>query len=171
MSAASPDATAAVPPTILVGVDGGAGMAVVLRSAARLASFTGGRLLVAHVVSAPMMLADTFTPGTPGDLTDIEVSIFPDVVEALADSAVTWQLLTLYGNPALELIRLATERAVGVIVVGADTPGWAGHLRRLGSGSVPTRLVHEQLAPVVVIPEACGRKRRHTQSDEAVDQR
>lgn len=171
MTTASPGAGAAVPPIILVGVDGGAGMAVVLRSAARLASFTGAWLLVAHVVSAPMLLADTFTPGTPGDLTDVEVSIFPDVVEALSDSTVTWQLQTLYGNPALELIRLSTEHAVSVIVVGADTPGWAGHLRRLGSGSVPARLVHEQRAPVVVIPEACGRRRRHSQPDEAVDRR
>jgi nucleotide-binding universal stress UspA family protein len=143
---------------ILVGIDGGAGSVAVLQSAARLADLVGGSILVAHVVAAPQGPAAGYVALEDSSLGDIEADLFPEVVEALVDSRAGWTITTAYGNPASELVRLARQHEAAAIVVGADTPGWTNQLRRISTGSVPSRLVHQQPAPVIVIPEGCSRR-------------
>ncbi|UQX88950.1 universal stress protein [Jatrophihabitans telluris] len=149
--------------TLLVGIDGGPGSGAVLQSAARLAELVHGQLLIAHIVETPQVVGGGYAGIGIGldesALTDVEAVLFPEVVEAMAESAVSWRLMALTGNPATELVRIADQQRVSAIVVGADTPGWTSHLRRLSSGSVPTRLAHEQRAPVVIVPAGCSRSR------------
>jgi nucleotide-binding universal stress UspA family protein len=147
---------------ILAGIDGGAGSAPVLRAAARLAEISGADVVIAHVVDNPTMTTAAPIALTESTLHCIEAGLFPDVVEALMDTAVRWTLVTVTGNPATELMRLANDHDAEAIVVGADTPGWANHLRRFSSGSVPGRLAHEQRRPVVVIPEGCARANKRS---------
>ncbi len=150
--------TAPQRPVVLVGIDGGAGSASVLRSAATLAQLGQNEIVIAHVVECPQLSGEGYLGLDESTLTDVEADLFPDVVEALIGTSVTWTLITVIGNPATELMRLAEERHAGAIVVGADTPGWTNHLRRISSGSVPSRLAHEQRLPVVVVPEGCSRR-------------
>ncbi|MCW2522636.1 MAG: hypothetical protein JWO63_971 [Frankiales bacterium] len=149
-------------PIVLAGIDGGAGSAPVLRAAARLAEISEADVLIAHVVDNPTMTTAAPIALTESTLHCIEAGLFPDVVEALMDTTVRWTLVTLTGNPATELMRLADDHAVSAIVVGADTPGWTSHVRRFSTGSVPSRLAHEQRRPVVVIPEGCARSNKRS---------
>jgi nucleotide-binding universal stress UspA family protein len=147
-------------PVILAGIDGGPGSAAVLRSAAALAAVAGGAVVIAHVVAVPQ-LPSSGVPACddPSSLSDVEADLFPDVVEAMLETSVTWKLVTTSGTPAAELIRLSRAEQAAAIVVGADTPGWASHLRRFSVGSVPSRLAHEQALPVVIVPRGCSRRR------------
>lgn len=146
-------------PVVVAGVDGAPGSVEVLRAAARLAEIAHGSIAVAHVV--PRLLgAQIAVAYDDSTLAEIEADLFPDVVEALLDTPVEWTLTTLVGNPAYELKNFAQAQGAAGIVVGADTPGWSSHLRRFSTGSVPSRLVHEQTVPVVVIPTACAKAPR-----------
>jgi nucleotide-binding universal stress UspA family protein len=149
-------------PVVLAGIDGGAGSAPVLRAAARLAEISHADVLIAHVVDNPTMTTQAPIALTESTLHSIEAGLFPDVVEALLETPVRWTLVTVTGNPATELMRLADDHAATAIVVGADTPGWTSQLRRFSTGSVPSRLAHEQRRPVVVIPEGCARSSKRS---------
>jgi nucleotide-binding universal stress UspA family protein len=149
-------------PIVLAGIDGGAGSAPVLRAAARLAEIAHSDVLIAHVVDNPTMTTQAPIALTESTLQSIEAGLFPDVVEALLETPVHWTLVTVTGNPATELMRLADDHAATAIVVGADTPGWTSQLRRFSTGSVPSRLAHEQRRPVVVIPEGCARSSKRS---------
>lgn len=119
----------------------------------------GAQLLVAHVVAEPLAVAPELL-GAPGvGVDDVEVDLFPSVVEALCGSCVEWRFVVVSGNPARQLLRLAEDHHAAAIVIGADTPGWVAHVRRFASGTVPAHLVHRQRVPVVVVPEACQRRR------------
>lgn len=145
---------------LVVGIDGGPGSAHVLRAAARLAQMANAPMVIAHVVTPSQLANQAQLMTSCGSLADVQADLFPDVVEALIGSPVAWTLVTLAGNPAAALIQLAGERAARAIVVGADTPGWTSHVRRLSTGSVPTKLAHGQRAPVIIIPEACVKVRQ-----------
>jgi nucleotide-binding universal stress UspA family protein len=144
---------------VIVGIDGGAGSAHVLRAGARLAELSGAQMVVAHVV-AMTQLTNQVALAASYSLVDIEADLFPDVVEGLIEAVVPWTLVTLTGNPARALAQLSRERCASAIVVGADTPGWTSRLRRLSAGSVPNKLAHSQRAPVVIVPEACAKVRQ-----------
>lgn len=144
---------------MLVGIDGGQGSTHVLQAASRLAIMADTSLVVAHVATSSQLANQAALACTGISLADIEADLFPDVVEALLGSSAPWKLVALNGDPASALIRLARERDAMAIVVGADTPGWTSHVRRFSTGSVPNKLAHGQLAPVIVIPSACAKVR------------
>lgn len=149
-------ATAPAGKPLIVGIDGGPGSPHVLRAGARLAQMANARLIVAHVVTSSQLANQAALMANCGSLVDVAADLFPDVVEALIGSPVAWTLIALAGNPAAALIQLSLEREAAAIVVGADTPGWTSHLRRLSTGSVPAKLAHGQRAPVIIIPEAAA---------------
>jgi nucleotide-binding universal stress UspA family protein len=155
-------------PVIIAAIDGSAGSQQVLRAAGVLSELCAGQIAVAHVIAPPSTsvacagLDDSTVSDVVGDL-------LPDVVEALLDCTSPWTLTTLVGNPALELARLSRSLHARAIVVGADTPGWASQLRRLSCGSVPSRLTHDQHAPVIVIPDACSRSRAARADQDHLD--
>jgi nucleotide-binding universal stress UspA family protein len=145
---------------VLTGIDGGSGTRAVLAAAGRLASLAGAALLVAHIAPDPPAMAPVLLGPPATDHEDLEAELFPCVVEALCHCPVEWSFVIASGHPGHGLARLADQHHVLAIVVGADTPGCAGHIRRLTSGSVPTYLIHHQGAPVVVVPEAVRRPSR-----------
>jgi nucleotide-binding universal stress UspA family protein len=150
-----------VNPVVIVGIDGGPGSVHVMSVAARLAQMSmASQLIVAHVVPPSVVTPQALMAGESYSVADAEAELFPDVVEALIGCTVPWTMVTVIGNPAAELIRLSLQRDPSAIVVGADTPGWASHVRRMSAGSVPTKLAHCQGAPVVIVPQACSKVRQ-----------
>jgi nucleotide-binding universal stress UspA family protein len=53
------------------------------------------------------------------------------------------------GNPTAEIIRLAEERQVGLVVLGTHGHGGLAHVL----GSVAERVVHKAPCPVLVVPD------------------
>lgn len=147
-------------PLVLAGVDGGGGTRAVLEVAGRLASLAGSALLVAYVSPDPPGMAPALLGPPATDNDDLEAELFPCVVEALCHCSVEWSVAIASGHPGQGLARLAEEHDVLAVVVGADTPGCGGHLRRLTTGSVPAHLIRRQRAPVVVVPDAVRRPSR-----------
>ncbi|MBV9594812.1 MAG: universal stress protein [Actinobacteria bacterium] len=146
---------------ILAGVDGGAGTAEVVRSAARLAASAGAELVVAHVVTTTnSMLPEIAALNLATAEDDALAALVPEICIALIGTAQPWRVVTATGNPGIELARLAERLHPAAIVVGADSSGWLARLRRGFDGSVPAQLSRRQTARIVVIPGACSRPRR-----------
>lgn len=137
---------------VVVGIDTGPGSAAVLRAAARAAASLDAELLVVHVVGPSAFAGVHPDASLIPDAEALEVAVFPDVVEALADLPVPWRLTTMIGDPVTCLAGLAGSVRASVVVVGSHTPGAMGRLRALLGGSVPARLLRCQSTPVYVVP-------------------
>lgn len=137
------------PTSILVGVDGSRTALRAAAYAAGLARRQGAGLLVAHVM-APSALAG-LSPMT-GPLyqegLEEESQQLRDRLLGAADTAgVRAEFVVLRGDPYDQISRLAQERRVDAVVVGASEA--AGH--RL-VGSLASRLVKASRWPVTVVP-------------------
>lgn len=71
-----------------------------------------------------------------------------DARAVLAGSEVTVHELTAEGDPANEILRVAREQNVGLIVIGSR--GWGG-VRSALLGSVSDRVLHGAHCPVLVV--------------------
>lgn len=147
---------------VLMGVVPGQPLAVVHR-AAELASSLGVALVCAYV-DVTTYLADG--PGGRGAARPIDPDGIDDDVEgigagikdrlrdALGGSAVPWSFVTLAGDPARALGRLAETTDASIIVVGTRERGLGARFEELLVGSVAVHLTHRQHRPVLVVPLA-----------------
>jgi nucleotide-binding universal stress UspA family protein len=62
------------------------------------------------------------------------------------------ELITRVGSPADEIVKLARERHVNVIVIGNRGDNWQQRLRRLVFGSISHQILHLATCPVIVVP-------------------
>lgn len=141
--------------TILVSTDfsdfGDAGVAY----ACRLAEQTGARVLMLHVLDArpPVnpLYAHYYPVPTPEQNRMAEEEA-RDALRARIPATLPdpdrVELLVAQGAPAAEILRVAGERQVSLIVIA--THGRTG-LRRLALGSVAERVVREAPCPVLVV--------------------
>jgi len=74
--------------------------------------------------------------------------------EALDGSGLRWSFVTLAGDPARALGRLAESADASVIVVGTRERGLGARFEELLVGSVAVHLTHRQHRPVLVVPLA-----------------
>jgi len=65
---------------------------------------------------------------------------------------VDWQLISVTGDTAGELIRIAADRNAACVVVGKRHRGFAEFVHRLASGSVSRAVVASQKFPVLIVP-------------------
>lgn len=137
------------PTRILVGVDGSESSLRAGAYAAGLARRQGASLLVLYVKTAsPTAVA---APEAAAALDQSKDQIAADIQREVDEQAprlgLEVELVVREGNPYAELLRLAEERRVDAIVVGASTQ--AGH--RL-VGSLASKLVRSKSWPVTVVP-------------------
>ncbi|MBT1001136.1 universal stress protein [Paenarthrobacter sp. DKR-5] len=92
--------------------------------------------------------------GIDDDVEGIGAAIKGQLAAALAGSGVAWSFVTLAGDPARALGRLAETVDASVIVVGTRERGLGARLEELLTGSVAVHLTHRQLRPVLVVPLA-----------------
>jgi nucleotide-binding universal stress UspA family protein len=137
------------PARILVGVDGSDTSMRAAAYAAGLARRQGAKLLVLYVKTVPAMVIRA--PEAAAAMSQAQDQIAAELREEIEKHAprlgLDAELVVRDGNPYAELIKLAQERKVDAIVVGASTQ--AGH--RL-VGSLASKLVKSSPWPVTVVP-------------------
>ena len=140
---------------ILFATDFSPASAEALHYATSLARDSGAVLLILHVEEAPTAFAAGEMMLPPVDYPNPEIrkmleAVVPD------DAAVKYEHHLLEGSPAEEIVSLANEKKVDLIVLG--THGRTG-LRRVFIGSTAERLVRHATCPVLVVPNrAAGKK-------------
>jgi nucleotide-binding universal stress UspA family protein len=137
------------PARILVGVDGSESSLRAGAYAAGLARRQGATLILLFVKPLPTM--SIAAPEAVAALNQSHDETIAELRRQLDENAprlgLDAELVVREGNPYAELLRLADERAVDAVVVGASTQ--AGH--RL-VGSLATKLVKHATWPVTVVP-------------------
>ena len=92
--------------------------------------------------------------GIDDDIEGISAGIREHLREALDAGGVRWSFVTLAGDPARALGRLAESTDASVIVVGTRERGLGARFEELLVGSVAVHLTHRQHRPVLVVPLA-----------------
>jgi nucleotide-binding universal stress UspA family protein len=147
---------------ILMGVVPGQPLAVAHR-AAELALSLGVKLVCAYVDVTTYLAEEPGSraearpidpDGIDDDIEGISAGIREHLREALGVSGVRWSFVTLAGDPARALGRLAESTDASVIVVGTRERGLAARFEELLVGSVAVHLTHRQHRPVLVVPLA-----------------
>jgi nucleotide-binding universal stress UspA family protein len=153
---------------VLMGVVPGQPLAVMHR-AAELAHSLNVKLICAYVDVTTYLAeepdgragaAPIDPDGIDDDIEGISAGINERLREALAGSGVQWSFVTLAGDPARALGRLAESSDASTIVVGTRERGLGARLEELLVGSVAVHLTHRQHRPVLVVPLGPHAKRR-----------
>lgn len=137
------------PTAILVGVDGSETSLRAGAYAAGLARRQGAKLIVLYVKTSPassMVVAEAAV-AVDQTLDELEAELRRLLDENAPRLGLQGELVVRAGNPYVELLRVAEERKVDGIVVGASTQ--AGH--RL-VGSLAAKLVRHAAWPITVVP-------------------
>ena len=116
-----------------------------LEYATSLAKEGNGRLLIVHVEESPLAYGGEMYYGIPEPATDELKSMLRDVKPLDLNVPVEYRLLS--GDSADEIVRLADEEKVDLIVLGSH--GRTG-LTRLLMGSVAEAVVRRARCPVIV---------------------
>jgi nucleotide-binding universal stress UspA family protein len=122
-----------------------------LRYATSLARDSGGTLLIVHVEEPPMAYgAGEFYVGAADAETEDQIAA---QLEALVppDGSVSYEHRLLNGEPAQQIVQLATDERVDLIVMG--THGRTGVLRAL-MGSVAESVVRLAPCPVFTLRDS-----------------
>jgi nucleotide-binding universal stress UspA family protein len=147
---------------VLMGVVPGQPLAVAHR-AAELAYSLNVKMICAYVdvtsylAEEPDGRVETLPidpDGIDDDIEGISAGIRERLQEALDGSRVRWSFVTLAGDPARALGRLAESADASVIVVGTRERGLGARFDELLVGSVAVHLTHRQHRPVLVVPLA-----------------
>lgn len=136
---------------LVVGFDGSDPSRDALAFSAGIARRNNASLTVVYAVDTAADGLAALAPGAAGLLGATEVDaagqIHVEVRNALAGVAVEWDFVTVRGDPAAALERIAAERQLDAIVVGRSR----SRLRRR-LGSIPARLMRTADRPITVVP-------------------
>lgn len=144
-----------IPKKILVCTDFSENSVRARISAIEYARTFGAELLILHVVNSRLMGYPSLADRVPVETALIQDNIREAVDEELElianDCRREVEDVTVYsraGSPAEEIVRLAEEEAVGLIVMG--THGWTG-FRHLIVGSTAENVVRTASCPVLTV--------------------
>ncbi len=143
---------------VVIGVDDVTTCGRPLRAAAFLSRALCRPLLLVHVRRRNMPMVEAYLP-IPVDLgvnDQAEDAIEGDLRAMLISGGdlegIDWELISVTGEAAGEIIRVAQERDAACVVVGKRHRGFAEFVHRMASGSVSRAVVATQKFPVLVVP-------------------
>jgi manganese transport protein len=121
----------------------------VLAQAAALARAQGAKLVTVHVVVG--LGADLLGPETDDQESRSDRRRMADLVQHLCADGLDARGVLGYGDPALELVRIAEKEGLDLLVVGTH-----GHrfLADLALGQTVAPVLHRLTIPVLVVPSA-----------------
>jgi len=147
---------------VIVGVHLGQPIDVLLH-AARLAVELGRDLVCAYVaaevVSTGWDRPEHFEVTVDFEDGSSEDDLAPELIAAIRaaldgiPTSPQWSIRVLSGDVADELSELAHETEARLVVVGGRRRGFDRVLDHFTSGSVSSRLAHDQLRPLLVVPD------------------
>jgi len=143
---------------MVVGVDDVEACGRPLRAAVFLARAAGRSVVAVHVRRRAMPMVEGYVP-IPEEIgigDAVDDALDRDLKRALIDSGdlagVEWELLSVTGEAASELIRIAEERDAACVIVGKKHRGFGELIHRIAAGSVSRAMVSAQKFPVLVVP-------------------
>ena len=143
---------------VVIGVDDVTTCGRPLRAAAFLSRALCRPLLLVHVRRRNMPMVEGYVP-IPEELgvnDQAEDAIEGDLRAMLMSGGdlegIDWELISVTGEAAGEIIRVAQERDAACVVVGKRHRGFAEFVHRMASGSVSRAVVATQKFPVLVVP-------------------
>ncbi|MDQ2848411.1 MAG: universal stress protein [Actinomycetota bacterium] len=143
---------------VVVGVDEATTCGRPLRAAVFLSQALDRPLLLVHVRrrSMPMIEGYVPVPEESGVGEQAEDEVESELVASLKDSpdlaGIKWELVSVVGDAAAELTRVAQERDAACVVVGKRHTGFAELVHRIASGSISRAMVAANKWPVLVVP-------------------
>ena len=143
---------------VVIGVDSATTCGRPLRAAVFLARALGRPLLLVHVRRRNMPMVEGYVP-IPEEMGINEVAedAVEDGLRAMLASGgdldgVNWELMSVTGEAAGEIIRVAQTKNAACVVVGKRHRGFAEFLHRMAAGSVSRAVVATQKFPVLIVP-------------------
>jgi nucleotide-binding universal stress UspA family protein len=138
------------PRKILLGIDGTEGAGRAAHWAADLASAIGARVLVAHVIARSWEIELSALQLDTGEIVRrARAALYGPWTQPLRDASVEYDADLVHGDPAADLLHLAEQRNVDLIVIGGTHHSG---LRGAILGGTAHRIVNHSLTPVVVVP-------------------
>ncbi len=143
---------------VVIGVDDVTTCGRPLRAAAFLSRALCRPLLLIHVRRRNMPMVEGYVPipeemGVNDQAEDaIESGLRAMLVSGGDLEGIDWELISVTGEAAGEIIRVAQERDAACVVVGKRHKGFAEFVHRIASGSVSRAVVATQKFPVLVVP-------------------
>jgi manganese transport protein len=128
----------------------------VLAQAVALARLHQAPLVPIHVVEGPG--ADYYGPATADQESQADRKLMTDLVEHLRGDGLEAQGCLGYGEPSAELVRIALEEKLDLLVLGTH-----GHrfLADLALGQTVSPVLHKLTIPILVVPVST-RPRAHS---------
>jgi len=143
---------------VVIGVDDATTCGRPLRAAVFLARALTRPMLLVHVRRRNMPMVEGYVPIPEelgvGDAAEdaIERSLRDMLVSGGELEGVEWELISVTGDAAGEIIRIAQARDAACVVVGKRHRGFAELVHRLAMGSVSRAVVASQKFPVMIVP-------------------
>ncbi|MBI4964596.1 MAG: universal stress protein [Desulfomonile tiedjei] len=149
-----------IPKKILVCTDFSENSRPALQHAIEYAKAFGASLSILHVLNSSRLGYPAFEIGVPFDLQSvlkaIEESVgkaFEDLVDECKKEIADVKTFSRMGVPAGEIVRLAEEESIDLIVMG--THGWTG-FKHLVLGSTAENVVRSADCPVLTVKSTAG---------------
>lgn len=138
---------------ILVPVDFSDSSSKAIRYGAEFAQRFGAELILVHILELPFYPVEQglgmVPPGMPDEvIPEVESRLAEERAAAGVDAAIAVRLIVREGKPFVELIRLAREESVDLIII--PTHGRTG-LPHLLIGSTAERVATQATCPVLVM--------------------
>jgi len=150
-----------VPKKILLCTDFSENSAPARQYALEFAAAAGASLAILHVVNSSRLGYPAFETVTPFDLSELIKSIegavdkaFDELVKECSKVVSEVTTYSRIGVPAVEIVRLADEEQMDLIVMG--THGWTG-FRHLILGSTAANVVRTAACPVLTVRPSDGK--------------
>uniref|UniRef100_UPI003F495529 universal stress protein n=1 Tax=Pseudarthrobacter oxydans TaxID=1671 RepID=UPI003F495529 len=135
----------------MVGIVPGQPLAV-LHAAVDVAEAFGARLICVYVDITSYLAEDPEEDAPADDAEAISAGLRKHLAANLKNAGIRWSFLTLTGNPAHAIGRLAESAGASTIVVGSRARRLGVRLEHLLVGSVAVELTQRQHRPVLIIP-------------------
>lgn len=144
---------------VVVAADGSPASLQGLERAADLAVRLGAKVVVVfvrHFPATALMANPVTEPNLMAALDEQESEVRQAVLRLVGSTGVAWEFVVRLGSPGEEIVKVAEEKSVDLIVIGSDRHS---SLHNLLLGSTAAYVTTHSPSPVLVVRSAAQNKR------------